>query len=37
MTLNDGENPIRLRTVDGDIRIAVVSNPTNIGTYIIQP
>lgn len=37
MTLNDGENPIRLRTVDGDIRIAVVHNPTAVGTFIVEP
>jgi len=37
MTLNDGENPVQLRTVDGDIRIAIVSNPTAIGTYILEP
>ncbi len=37
MTLNDGENPIRLRTVDGDIRIAVVSNPVAVGTFIVEP
>lgn len=37
MTLNDGENPVRLRTVDGDIRIAVVHNPVQVGTFIIEP
>lgn len=37
MTLNDGENPVRLRTVDGDIRIAVVHNPVQTGTFIIEP
>jgi hypothetical protein len=37
LTLNDGENPIRLRTVDGDIRIAVVNDPIAVGTFIIEP
>ncbi len=35
--LNDGTNPIVLRTVDGDIRIAVVSEPTKVGAQIIGP
>lgn len=33
-TLNDGTNLIRLRTVKGDIRIAVVSNPEQVGEKI---
>ena len=33
-TLNDGSNPIRLRSVNGDIRIAVVSNPEQVGEKI---
>jgi hypothetical protein len=37
MTLNDGVNPVRLRTVDGDIRIAVVHNPVAVGTFIFEP
>ena len=37
MTLNDGENPIRLRTVDGDICIAVVHNPVEVGTFVVGP
>ncbi|MHC4415910.1 MAG: DUF4097 family beta strand repeat-containing protein [Planctomycetota bacterium] len=36
-TLNYGENPIRLRTVDGDIRVAVVQDPTHVGTFIFEP
>ena len=36
-TLNGGSNPIVLRTVDGDIRVAVVPNPTEIGAAIITP
>jgi hypothetical protein len=36
-TLNDGENPVQLRTTDGDIRIAVVHNPKEVGTTIIDP
>jgi hypothetical protein len=35
--LNEGENPITLRTVDGKIRVAVVSDPTAVGTYIVDP
>lgn len=37
MTLNDGENPVQLRTVDGDIRIAIVHNPVEVGMFIIEP
>jgi DUF4097 and DUF4098 domain-containing protein YvlB len=36
-TLNDGENPVQLRTVDGDIRVAVVSNPTDVGAEVRKP
>jgi hypothetical protein len=36
-TLNDGENPIRLRTTGGDIRVAVVHNPTEVGEKIVDP
>ena len=36
-TLNDGKNPIRLRTTGGDIRIAVVHNPTEVGEKIVDP
>lgn len=35
--LNDGTNPIVLRTVDGDIRIAVVNDPTEVGAQILAP
>ena len=35
--LNDGDNPITLRTADGDIRIAVVDNPTEVGSLIFEP
>lgn len=34
--LNGGENPINLRTTDGDIRIAVVRNPEEVGTLIFE-
>ncbi|MHC4947895.1 MAG: DUF4097 family beta strand repeat-containing protein [Planctomycetota bacterium] len=34
---NGGENLIRLRTVDGDIRIAVVSDPLAVGQIIVEP
>lgn len=33
-TLNDGTNPVILRTSDGDIRIAVVPVPTAVGPWI---
>ena len=36
VTLNNGENPIVLRTVNGDIRIAVVDNPEHVGTLIVD-
>jgi hypothetical protein len=35
-TLNDGTNRVTLRTVDGDIRIAVISNPEQVGEFIID-
>jgi hypothetical protein len=34
--LNQGTNPIMLRTVDGDIHIAVVHNPTQVGAWILN-
>ncbi len=34
--LNDGTNPITLRTVNGDIRIAVVSDPESVGEFIMD-
>jgi hypothetical protein len=34
--LNEGSNPIVLRTVDGDIRIAVVHNPEHVGQFIVD-
>jgi hypothetical protein len=36
-TLNEGENPIRLRTTSGNIRVAVVHNPTEVGEKIVDP
>ncbi len=33
-TLNGGENPVYLRTADGDIRVAVVADPTAVGVII---
>lgn len=36
-TLNGGVNPITLRATNGDIRIAVVANPTDVGTWIADP
>jgi len=35
-TLNNGANPITLRTVNGDIHIAVVSNPEHVGAMIVD-
>jgi len=35
-TLNSGTNPVTLRTVNGDIRIAVIHNPEQIGATIID-
>ena len=32
--LNDGENPIELRAIDGDIRIAVMADPMEVGGMI---
>jgi hypothetical protein len=34
--LNSGDNPIVLRTVNGDIRIAVVDHPEHVGTVIVD-
>jgi DUF4097 and DUF4098 domain-containing protein YvlB len=36
-TLNEGENSVQMRTVDGDIRVAIVSDPEGVGTWIITP
>ena len=36
-TLNGGVNPVVLRTVDGDIRVAVVKEPAAVGTVIVDP
>lgn len=33
---NDGTNPIVLRTVNGDIRIASVSEPERVGMFIVE-
>lgn len=33
---NDGDNPITLRTIDGNIRVSVVHNPEQIGTFIFD-
>ena len=32
-TLNGGKNPIVMRNVDGDIRIKIVEDPHNTGTF----
>ena len=36
-TLNGGKNLVRLRTVRGDIRIAVVADPEAVGLLIFEP
>lgn len=36
-TLNDGTNLVRLTTVNGDIRIAVVKVPTDVGSSVVTP
>lgn len=36
-SFNDGTNPITLTTLNGDIRIAVVHNPTDVGSVIVTP
>ncbi|MHC4128367.1 MAG: DUF4097 family beta strand repeat-containing protein [Planctomycetota bacterium] len=35
--LNDGGNPVRLRTSGGNIRVAVVHDPTQVGKTIVDP
>lgn len=35
--LNDGGNQVRLRTTGGDIRVAVVRDPTQVGKTIVDP
>lgn len=35
--LNDGAARVVMRNVDGDIRVAVLQNPADIGTYIWNP
>ncbi len=36
-TLNQGTNPVTLTTTGGDIRIAVVEKPTDVGSFIVTP
>ncbi len=36
-TLNDGRNPVRLYTEEGDVRVAVVADPTDVGVMIVDP
>jgi putative adhesin len=36
-TLNDGENPVQLRTSEGDIRIAVVNIAPDTGSLTVSP
>lgn len=36
-TLNDGKNPVFLRTSEKNIRVAVVADPTNVGREIVDP
>ncbi|MHC5115191.1 MAG: DUF4097 family beta strand repeat-containing protein [Planctomycetota bacterium] len=35
-TFNEGENPVVLRAADGDIRIAVVAAPLQVGQHIVE-
>ena len=35
--VNDGSNPVDIRTTFGDIRIAVVDAPTDVGLIIFEP
>ena len=35
--LNEGRHDVLLRTVEGDIRVSIVPDPTNVGTMIIDP
>jgi hypothetical protein len=36
-TLNRGENPVQLLTTGGNVRVAVVADPTAVGTRIVDP
>lgn len=36
-SFNEGSNPIDLRTKDGDIRVAIVNDPTKVGPFILEP
>lgn len=36
-TLNRGANRVTLRTVDGDVRVAIVPDPTDVGFLIFDP
>lgn len=36
-SLNEGANPVILRTVDGDIRVAIVADPSAVGALIVDP
>jgi hypothetical protein len=36
-TLNNGTNPVFLRTSEKNIRVAVVADPTNVGREIVDP
>ena len=36
-TLNDGANPVDLRTGSGTIRLAISDKPAAVGTFIIDP
>ena len=36
-TLNNGTNPVFLRTSEKNIRVAVVADPTNVGRDIVDP
>jgi hypothetical protein len=33
---NDGDNPVTMRTIDGNIRVSVVHNPEQVGMFIFN-
>lgn len=35
--LNDGKNPVVLRTSEDNIRVSIVPNPTAVGAFIVDP
>ncbi len=35
-TLNNGTNPVKLLATDGDVRVAIVDEPTRVGQFIVD-